>query len=292
MKVEDFIPIYNEYNEIYLYKKLIDADGLQYVICNKQVSSYGDIYETLFYPVPSENSKHRVNLGGYSGYVYTEVDDEGYYYLIVEMDFPDTFFLENSVYVIDNYEDIVTVETLPEGFLPPTTLKTTKQYLSSKDKKQVLTNLDLVDVARQKDVDKLNEETTALGKDLKEGYHPNSTVGMSDNLVGRGESVPAEFSFRASGGKSIKDGTARIKRLKGNSVVWNQKARKYYLNQSASELRLDDGIPQGHIFLMTCTVATGELWYLPQADLYAYYLNIGQYGKIMTCNHTEDKSFV
>ena len=54
------------------------------------------------------------------------------------------------------------------------------------------------------------------------GYYPDLTVGMSDNLVGRGESVPAEFSFRASGGKSIKDGTARIKRLKGNSVVWNQ----------------------------------------------------------------------
>ncbi len=34
--------------------------------------------------------------------------------------------------------------------------------------------------------------------------------------------TPAEFSFRASGGKSIKDGAARIKRLKGNSVVWNQ----------------------------------------------------------------------
>lgn len=46
---------------------------------------------------------------------------------------------------------------------------------------------------------------------------------MAGDLVGRGESVPAEFSFRASGGKSIKDGTAWIKRLKGNSVVWNQK---------------------------------------------------------------------
>lgn len=45
---------------------------------------------------------------------------------------------------------------------------------------------------------------------------------MAGDLVGRGESVPAEFSFRASGGKSIKDGTAWIKRLKGNSVVWNQ----------------------------------------------------------------------
>ena len=56
-----------------------------------------------------------------------------------------------------------------------------------------------------------------------DGRYPEMSVGFADDLVGRGESVPAEFSFRASGGKSIKDGTARVKRLKGNSVVWNQK---------------------------------------------------------------------
>ena len=54
-----------------------------------------------------------------------------------------------------------------------------------------------------------------------EGRFPNMSVGFADDLVGRGESTPAEFSFRASGGKSIKDGAARIKRLRGNSVVWN-----------------------------------------------------------------------
>ena len=56
----------------------------------------------------------------------------------------------------------------------------------------------------------------------KEGYAPELTSGFADNLVGRGESIPAEFSFRASGGKSIEDGSARIKTLNGNAVVWNQ----------------------------------------------------------------------
>ena len=43
-------------------------------------------------------------------------------------------------------------------------------------------------------------------------------------MVSEGDKgVPTEFSFRASGGKSIRDGAARIKRLRGNSVVWNQK---------------------------------------------------------------------
>lgn len=58
-----------------------------------------------------------------------------------------------------------------------------------------------------------------------EGNYPSLRVGTADtaiDLAGRGESVPAEFGFRASGGKSIKDGRAYIKRIKGNSVVWNQ----------------------------------------------------------------------
>lgn len=56
-----------------------------------------------------------------------------------------------------------------------------------------------------------------------QGVYPDLTAG---DLAGRGESVPASFGFRASGGKSIKDGRAYIKRIKGNSVVWNQMASK------------------------------------------------------------------
>lgn len=54
------------------------------------------------------------------------------------------------------------------------------------------------------------------------GTYPSMRVGTADDLAGRGESVPAEFTFRASGGKSIKDGRAYLKAIKGNSVVWNQ----------------------------------------------------------------------
>lgn len=69
----------------------------------------------------------------------------------------------------------------------------------------------------------LNYVLTEIADEVKrEGYFPDMSVGFADNLVGRGESTPAEFTFRASGGKSIKDGAARIKRIKGNSVVWNQ----------------------------------------------------------------------
>ena len=90
--------------------------------------------------------------------------------------------------------------------------------------------IDLVnDINKQKaDAQALTEleekvDSLPVGGDVKaDGAYPDLIAG---DLVGRGESVPAEFTFRASGGKSIKDGKAYIKRIKGNSVVWNQKLR-------------------------------------------------------------------
>lgn len=57
----------------------------------------------------------------------------------------------------------------------------------------------------------------------KEGYYPKMTVGKAENLVGRGEATEEEFTFRASAGDlSIEDGSAKITKIKGNSVVWKQ----------------------------------------------------------------------
>ena len=54
-------------------------------------------------------------------------------------------------------------------------------------------------------------------------YYPNMSVGMADNLVGRGDVQDAQINFRPSAGAdNITDGAARIERIKGNSVVYNQ----------------------------------------------------------------------
>lgn len=82
--------------------------------------------------------------------------------------------------------------------------------------------LDLVDEINNKKQDTLPLGGLESKADI-DGRYPDMSVGFADNLTGRGESVPAEFSFRATGGKSIQDGVARIKRVKGNSIVWNQK---------------------------------------------------------------------
>lgn len=57
----------------------------------------------------------------------------------------------------------------------------------------------------------------------KDDYYPDMSVGMADNLVGRGDVQDAQINFRPSAGAdNITDGAARIEKIKGNSVVWNQ----------------------------------------------------------------------
>ena len=59
--------------------------------------------------------------------------------------------------------------------------------------------------------------------DVETGYHPKMTAGFADNLVGRGEATPEEFVFQPTANDvSVQDGAARIAKIKGNSVVWNQ----------------------------------------------------------------------
>lgn len=50
----------------------------------------------------------------------------------------------------------------------------------------------------------------------------NGHADSATDLTGHNEATEEEFNFRASAGeKSIKDDTARIEKVKGNSVVWN-----------------------------------------------------------------------
>lgn len=66
-------------------------------------------------------------------------------------------------------------------------------------------------------------EATYKNKVDRNDNAPELTAGFANNLVGRGEATPQEISFRPSGGDtSIEDGTARIDRVKGSTVVWNQ----------------------------------------------------------------------
>ena len=114
---------------------------------------------------------------------------------------------------------------------------------------------------------------------------------VSGDLAGRGESVPASFGFRASGGKSIKDGRAYIKRIKGNSVVWNQKVDGGYVD-GERVIYLNEGIPKGHVFCMQRTISNGACWYLPSENSYKYQLAEGESGGVFTNTLEVDATYV
>lgn len=56
-----------------------------------------------------------------------------------------------------------------------------------------------------------------------DGYYSQLTAGLAENLIGRGDAVPAEYLYRTAGGTAdIEDGIATIDCIKGNTLVWNQ----------------------------------------------------------------------
>lgn len=71
--------------------------------------------------------------------------------------------------------------------------------------------------------------TTVLLQYAKvDGYYSSLTAGAAENLVGRG-SVPASFLRRTTGGTAdVGTGSAKIAKLMGNSIVWNQLAKRSF----------------------------------------------------------------
>lgn len=105
--------------------------------------------------------------------------------------------------------------------------------------------------------------TTVLLQYAKvDGYYSSLTAGAAENLVGRG-SVPASFLRRTTGGTAdVGTGSAKIAKLMGNSIVWNQ------LVASISESRVSQSITfvnNGNSVTLTGT-SDGDLKMRLQAD--------------------------
>ena len=117
----------------------------------------------------------------------------------------------------------------------------------------------------------------------KDDYCPKLTTGFADNLVGRGESVEAQFTFRPTGGtQSVEDGVARIERIKGNTIVWNQLAQ---IKDSLSESGLTiESVGDGSYKLYTEADAptTTDVFY-PVTDVLTSGRKVIFYGGTSTC---------
>lgn len=81
------------------------------------------------------------------------------------------------------------------------------------------------------ELDELSERVAIIeGKEAgwdakanKDGYYSQMGVGVADNLAGKGDGVPAEFTRRPTGGTAdVADGVATFKSIEGNTIVWNQ----------------------------------------------------------------------
>ena len=121
------------------------------------------------------------------------------------------------------------IDSAPAAF---DTLKEIADYINEDQEAAAVIANDLVEHSNS--IEENKNEIVAISKNVtelsdekadKNGKYADLTAG---DLYGHGESVEAEFSFRASGGKSIKDGTAYVKEIQGNSVVWNQKINNVY----------------------------------------------------------------
>lgn len=101
----------------------------------------------------------------------------------------------------------------------------------------------------------------------KKGYYKDLSVGMADNLVGRGDVQDAHINFRPSAGvDNITDGAARIERIKGNSVVWNNFAGDYIETSTIANLQSGAHIVKGHKYLFHRTITSGILYLIQKVD--------------------------
>lgn len=70
----------------------------------------------------------------------------------------------------------------------------------------------------------------------KDGKYEGLTAGFAENIVGDGSSTEEVISFRPTAGENrntLNEGAARIAKLKGNSVVWNQQCnRKWAISKN------------------------------------------------------------
>ena len=107
----------------------------------------------------------------------------------------------------------------------------------------------------------VSEVSEAVGKKADEqGYYPNLSVGMADNLLGHAPAVEREIVFDATASKDndVTEDVARIEAIKGNSLVWNQLLDKgkvwnalegpsYVYNDVADEYTIASGKYLGRI---------------------------------------------
>ena len=115
---------------------------------------------------------------------------------------------------IDNFKEIVAfLENIEDSTTLESVLINIENQISAVDNKKV-NKVENSRLITEEEVEKFNDKAE------KEGVYPNFVSGWSSNLTGRGDATERMFVYAPTGGDlSIGDGVAKIKAIKGNSIV-------------------------------------------------------------------------
>lgn len=232
------IRIGKDFNVFWAIHKIVDGQRQPYDLEGKKLqlyyrTSYGKV-EVANWKVNSNSiewrfrGKEQKYVDDYELILVENADQDG----MVTVDTCNAFTLvahscEERINEAENI--IIEVVTLESDVALAPVVKEVGGGASEEDIQEIkndIVDLQLKDVQTDAKLTELSEETNKLREGLHRGNFPNLTSGFASNLVGRGDSIEANFSFRPSGGKSIGDGSARVTELLGNTILWNQYRRK------------------------------------------------------------------
>lgn len=127
--------------------------------------------------------------------------------------------------------------------------------------KEVADNLTAAEQRIEGEINEVKQEATD-NYATKTGEYKELTAGFAYEILGDGQATNEKFSFRPTGGpnRNVRDGSARIEVLKGNSVVWNQiiPIQSNSLTQTVNGVTLTDNRDGSYSVSTTSAGATAD----------------------------------
>lgn len=146
-----------------------------------------------------------------------------------------------------------------------------KNYTDTKAK-EVADNLSASEQRIEGEIGELRQEAADTYA-TKTGEYKELTAGFAYEILGDGQATSEKFSFRPTGGpnRNVRDGSARIEVLKGNSVVWNQLVNASTIYASTSN-GIEFTVANGKVIAngtATANASLGIRWNSTQGHIYA-----------------------
>lgn len=190
-------------------KKPVDSKGIASAIeaASNSLKERGYIYMGVATPTTKPNT-----TAGKVFYLAAQAGEYNNFGITLPTDALTSLEWDGERWFAIRIADLVTAEEVEQAILDNTAKKIEKGEAMPVASEVVAAALE----ARDKQLE---------NKANKTEYYPDMAVGIADNLRGRGEAKEEIYTYRPSAGASnsiSEEGVATIKRIKGNTIVWNQ----------------------------------------------------------------------